>query len=178
MKRFFVVILAIAPLFFNNASSKTEWIALEDVRKLIVPGVHFGGSDPKIDGTYRIPQFRCQFKTEGKIRRANARVCGLGHFEFMLNGEKVGDHFLDPGWTCYDKEALYVGCGKQNVEFRSNDASNPAKFYINSAPAYKPFVTQLITTDKAKYEKNKKRYALAISEKALSALGASVVREG
>lgn len=62
------------------------------------------------------------------------------------------------------KEALYVGCGKQNVEFRSNDASNPAKFYINSAPAYKPFVTQLITTDKAKYEKNKKRYALAISD--------------
>lgn len=62
------------------------------------------------------------------------------------------------------KEALYVGCGNKNVTFKSKDASKPAKFYINSAPAYKPFVTQLITCDKAKYEKNKKVYALAASE--------------
>ena len=45
------------------------------------------------------------------------------------------------------KEALYVGCGNKEVTFKSNDASKPAKFYINSAPAYKPYVTQLITTD-------------------------------
>ena len=45
------------------------------------------------------------------------------------------------------KEALYVGCGNKEVTFKSNDAANPAKFYINSAPAYKPYVTQLITTD-------------------------------
>jgi len=25
-----------------------------------------------------------------------------------INGEKVGDHFLDPGWTQYSKHALYV----------------------------------------------------------------------
>ena len=62
------------------------------------------------------------------------------------------------------KEALYVGCGNKEVTFRSNDAANPAKFYINSTPATMPFVTQLITTDKAKYEKNKKKYALAISD--------------
>ena len=63
------------------------------------------------------------------------------------------------------KEALYVGCGNEKVTFRSVDPSTPAKFYINSAPAYHPFVTQLITTDKAKYEKNKKQYALAISDR-------------
>ena len=45
------------------------------------------------------------------------------------------------------KEALYVGCGKKSVAFRSKDASNPAKFYINSTPAYKEFVTQRITSD-------------------------------
>ncbi|KAB4208823.1 5-dehydro-4-deoxy-D-glucuronate isomerase, partial [Bacteroides uniformis] len=50
------------------------------------------------------------------------------------------------------KEALYVGCGNKEVTFKSNDATNPAKFYINSAPAYKPYVTQLITTD-AKLQK-------------------------
>ena len=45
------------------------------------------------------------------------------------------------------KEALYVGCGKKKVTFRSNDAKNPAKFYLNSAPAYKEYVTQRITSD-------------------------------
>ena len=34
------------------------------------------------------------------------------------------------------KEALYVGCGNKEVTFKSNDATKPAKFYINSAPAY------------------------------------------
>ena len=37
-----------------------------------------------------------------------AYICGLGHFEMSINGEKTGDHFLDPGWTQYSKHALYV----------------------------------------------------------------------
>ena len=46
------------------------------------------------------------------------------------------------------KEALYVGCGRKKVvTFKSPDPKNPAKFYINSAPAYKEFVTQRITSD-------------------------------
>lgn len=45
------------------------------------------------------------------------------------------------------KEALYIGCGKKDVRFKSLDADHPAKFYINSAPAYKEFVTQRITSD-------------------------------
>lgn len=45
------------------------------------------------------------------------------------------------------KEALYVGCGKKKVTFKSNDPKNPAKFYLNSAPAYKEYITQRITSD-------------------------------
>ena len=45
------------------------------------------------------------------------------------------------------KEALYVGCGKKKVTFKSLDPKNPAKFYLNSAPAYKAYVTQRITSD-------------------------------
>jgi len=45
------------------------------------------------------------------------------------------------------KEALYVGCGQKIVTFKSLDAKNPAKFYLNSAPAYKEYVTQRITSD-------------------------------
>lgn len=60
------------------------------------------------------------------------------------------------------KEALYVGCGKKEVTFRSIDAESPAKFYINSAPAYKEYVTQLITTDKTA---DPSKYAFAHSER-------------
>ena len=60
------------------------------------------------------------------------------------------------------KEALYVGCGKKEVTFRSVDAANPAKFYINSAPAYKEYVTQLITTDKSA---DPSKYAFAQSDR-------------
>ena len=62
------------------------------------------------------------------------------------------------------KDALYVGRGKQKVTFKSKDSSNPAKFYINSAPAYKPYVTQLITTDAKLQKANPKKYALGISD--------------
>lgn len=45
------------------------------------------------------------------------------------------------------KDALYVGRGNKNVTFRSKDASNPARFYINSTPAHKAYKTQLVTID-------------------------------
>ena len=47
------------------------------------------------------------------------------------------------------KEALYVGRGKKSVVFKSMDAKRPAKFYLNSAPAHKEYVTQRITSDQA-----------------------------
>ena len=59
------------------------------------------------------------------------------------------------------KEGLYVGCGKKNVTFKSLDPENPAKFYINSTPAYKEYVTQLITTDQ---KADPKKYAIAKSD--------------
>ena len=45
------------------------------------------------------------------------------------------------------KEALYVGMGAKDVAFKSLDKANPAKFYLNSTPAHKAFVTQRITSD-------------------------------
>ena len=67
-------------------------------------------------------------------------------------------------YTLKFKDALYVGRGKQKVTFKSKDSSNPAKFYINSAPAYKQFITQLITTDAKLQKANPKKYVLGISD--------------
>ncbi|MDR3260200.1 MAG: glycoside hydrolase family 78 protein [Tannerella sp.] len=91
---------------------KAAWIALEKDRKdeYIVPGLTDvrKGLDGRKTGFYKLPQFRKTFTLQKPLKRAVAYVVGLGHFEFFLNGEKVGNHFLDAGWTKYDKQALYV----------------------------------------------------------------------
>jgi len=43
------------------------------------------------------------------------------------------------------KEALYIGKGSENITFASDDPKNPAKFYINSAPAHKEYPVKHIT---------------------------------
>ena len=54
------------------------------------------------------PMLRSAFTLDGKIKQARAYICGLGYYELHLNGKQIGDHLLDPGYTRYDKRALYV----------------------------------------------------------------------
>lgn len=51
---------------------------------------------------------RKAFRIEKAVEKAEAKVCGLGQFVFWMNGRKVGDHELDPGWTDYRKLIQYV----------------------------------------------------------------------
>ncbi|MBU5672344.1 5-dehydro-4-deoxy-D-glucuronate isomerase [Paenibacillus brevis] len=54
--------------------------------------------------------------------------------------------------TAYDlerKDCLYIGMGSREVIFRSKDAANPARFYLNSAPAHKEFPTAKTTLAEA-----------------------------
>lgn len=53
------------------------------------------------------PLFRKEFTASKKIARARAYVSGLGYYELYLNGKRVGDNVLDPGWTTYSKRVLY-----------------------------------------------------------------------
>ena len=48
-----------------------------------------------------------------------------------------------------NKDCLYVGKGSREVIFRSKDASKPAKFYLNSAPAHKELPTAKTTLAEA-----------------------------
>ncbi|MDD4869615.1 MAG: glycoside hydrolase family 78 protein, partial [Kiritimatiellae bacterium] len=54
------------------------------------------------------PLLRKTFSINRKIKRATAYISGLGYYELTLNGEKVGDHVLDPKFTRYDRRVLYV----------------------------------------------------------------------
>jgi len=47
------------------------------------------------------------------------------------------------------KEALYIGKETKNVNFASADKSDPAKFYINSAPAHQKYSTIKVTKTEA-----------------------------
>ena len=51
---------------------------------------------------------RKEFHLDGKVIRARVYVTALGYYELRINGEKIGDHVLDPGWTTYQKRMLYV----------------------------------------------------------------------
>lgn len=48
------------------------------------------------------------------------------------------------------RDGLYIGKGAEEVEFSSADSENPAKFYLNSAPAHKHYPTVEVSLDKAK----------------------------
>lgn len=54
-------------------------------------------------GTY----VRGIFEIKKKIREAAAFTTGLGLYNFFLNGEKVGEDEMTPGWTSYRKHLLY-----------------------------------------------------------------------
>jgi 4-deoxy-L-threo-5-hexosulose-uronate ketol-isomerase len=52
-------------------------------------------------------------------------------------------HVLDP------KDGLYVGMGAKELQFSSSDKDNPAKFYLNCAPAHAAHPTLKITFNEA-----------------------------
>lgn len=53
------------------------------------------------------PLFRKEFVLEKSVARARAYISGLGYYELYLNGKRIGDQVLDPGWTTYSKRVLY-----------------------------------------------------------------------
>lgn len=62
----------------------------------------------KVDSlAWRSILLRKEFKPARKVTDAIAYVCGLGHYEFTLNGTKVGDGEFTPLWSDYDKTVYY-----------------------------------------------------------------------
>ena len=51
---------------------------------------------------------RREFAITKPIKQARAYVTGLGYYELSINGKKIGDRRLEPGYTRYDKRVLYA----------------------------------------------------------------------
>ena len=53
------------------------------------------------------PLFRKEFKVSRKIQSATAYITAEGLYEASINGKRVGDSYLTPGWTSYSKRLQY-----------------------------------------------------------------------
>jgi alpha-L-rhamnosidase len=97
-------------LLKENAWMNAKWIGYENLpdSSKIVPAEHGSGKKEWGKRPDVLPLLRKSFSVSKKIKQATAFICGLGQFEMSINGKKVGDHFLDPGWTKFDKQALCV----------------------------------------------------------------------
>ncbi len=69
-----------------------------------------GGWDAKWISSGGKKAFRARriFSARGGVREAYCSVSGLGQFVLSINGRKVGDQVLSPGWTDYNKQVQYV----------------------------------------------------------------------
>lgn len=54
------------------------------------------------------PYFRRTYTLKKKVKKAVAYITAAGLYELSINGQKIGDHRLDPIYTKFDKRNLYV----------------------------------------------------------------------
>ncbi len=53
------------------------------------------------------PYLRREFVVSGPVQSARLYITALGVYEAEINGARVGDHVLAPGWTAYDARLRY-----------------------------------------------------------------------
>ena len=78
--------------FFDKSDWKAKWIM---------------SSLPE-DTTFQAsPLFRKQFSSTKKVASATAYITAQGVYEAFINGKRIGDAYLTPGWTSYNKRLQY-----------------------------------------------------------------------
>ncbi|MBL7965481.1 MAG: family 78 glycoside hydrolase catalytic domain [Prolixibacteraceae bacterium] len=65
-------------------------------------------SDSKDINLKAAPYFRKQFQPSGKVKSARIYMAAAGLYELSINGQRVGNHRLDPMYTRFDRRTLYV----------------------------------------------------------------------
>jgi alpha-L-rhamnosidase len=83
------------------------WVGLGPVREDFTPPSQPGRPDAVISALRPAPHLRRSFTVAGPVAAARLHVTALGLYEARLNGHRVGDAYLAPGWTDYDQRVLY-----------------------------------------------------------------------
>jgi alpha-L-rhamnosidase len=68
------------------------------------------------------PHFRKKFSIDKPVLNARAYVTAHGYYELHLNGQKVGDQALTPGWTSYGKRLQYQVYDVTSQVIKGNNA--------------------------------------------------------
>ena len=68
--------------------------------KWITPGFKEDAAQPS-------PLFRKEFTSTKKVKYAVAYITAHGLYEAQINGHRIGDAYLTPGWTSYNKRLQY-----------------------------------------------------------------------
>jgi alpha-L-rhamnosidase len=58
-------------------------------------------------GSGASPMLRRDFELRGRIERARVYVTSHGLYELFINGQRVGDELMTPGWTSYNHRLQY-----------------------------------------------------------------------
>jgi alpha-L-rhamnosidase len=98
-----------APSPWSDAASfETAMLSQSDWRGVWIGD---GKPQPERDEDYykpdQMPLFRKEFNSRKEIASARLYISGVGYYEAYINGKRVGDRVLDPGWTTYKKQVLY-----------------------------------------------------------------------
>ena len=99
-----------------------QWIAYDKIPDSLVDVLPVDVKKDTYTGSNVLPLLRKSFLLKKQVKKATMFISGLGHFELSINGKKIGDHFLDPGWTKYDQQALYVAFDVTRILQAGNNA--------------------------------------------------------
>lgn len=104
---------------YNHDGEVSAWSAVNWFETAMLSGgdwkakwINDGSRNPSKDEDYykadRMPLLRKTFVAGKTIQTARLYISGVGYYEAYINGRKVGDNMLDPGFTTYRKQVQYV----------------------------------------------------------------------
>lgn len=114
-------------------------LTYSQIDRIIVGGIH-----PVTQAVRFAPELGKHTGTDFFLQRRELGLINIGGEALVLVDGKR--HEVGP------REALYIGQGARDVEFRSVDSANPAKLYFNSAPAHTSYPTRKVTLAEASPE--------------------------
>jgi alpha-L-rhamnosidase len=91
---------------FSQANWKAKWIEMEGDTLQYSPS----------------PYFRKEFLVGKSITSASIYVTSHGFYELYMNGKKVGNQVLTPGWTSYEKRLQYQVYDVTSMLIKGNNA--------------------------------------------------------
>lgn len=89
--------------YWDDAGAESPW----SETALFGTGL-LSASDWKAQWIFGGGLLRSGFQLTKPVRRARLFIAAAGYYELHLNGQKIGNHVLDPAWTEFNKRVLYA----------------------------------------------------------------------